>query len=307
MFPHKLTGRIMLASVLALVALAIPGEVSAQKLNPKEFKPGKTIVFPMPQHGKSWSSGGSEPVRGCIVLPKNFKRSRKHPVWLHLGGGDGGARKVTKVANLLDKQNYVFLGVDYRDGGGYSSGFPIGKSLISMLVQAPFIQLDTRSMVVSGKSSGAYAIGGNYNSRFGRKFGAYVLMAGGGGRSGTLSPRAVRNKTVYWAVGENDTKKATAGESRIKAIRDNHKLLKKRGGHSTLKVVDGKGHKIDVEDFGDHLKKWVYKWAPPFRTLHVYWNRRNQMSARKKRRIASKIKNHWLQFPWKETVSVSGN
>ncbi len=295
----------LLGFLVFLLFTGFPGNSTAQKLDPSKFAPGKSLTIPMPDKGKRVISKCNEPVRTRIILPDNFQSSRSHPVWVHMPAGKGDAADVKRWADFMNRKNYVFVSVDYTCKRGYKGGFSLVKFVLKSLVNAPGINLKTRGMVVSGKSSGAYAISISHNSSFGKLFGAYILVAGGL----ELSPPAVgKSRAVYWAIGSEDTKKASAGRSRVAVVRKSHRRLKGNGLKSTLNEIDGKGHGIGIDDFGEDLRKWVYRWAPPFRKFYAYKRRMEQTdNPSDKREYAQKIHSTWLEFPWKDEVPSPGN
>ena len=122
------------------------GKALPDKISPKELGPSADIIVRLKQLGRR--EQGDKPMRARYKLPKNFKPTHKHPIWLHLGNTDGWKDTEYKWINrVVGGDNFVVINVDHKDGHD-PMGMRAGMAAIRLLEEATLI--DREYMVISG-------------------------------------------------------------------------------------------------------------------------------------------------------------
>ena len=142
------------------------------------------------------------PARMAIYLPRNYDRSKKHPLLVFLNGGDGGDGSALGVAQgITGQQDFVCVNMPLFRTPGYQPtkpGSPGGNFIITepdgramwphfktMLekLEALVPNLDPKHRVIGGSSNGAHSIAALIDGSDGevcKRFSAFLFVEGGG-------------------------------------------------------------------------------------------------------------------------------
>ncbi len=189
---HKITSRflvVMLGVVLVYGSLAAD---PAPKLTPGETF---TVQFPeMPPTFYALQQKKDVKPQMTIYLPTNYDIASKHPLFIFLNGGDGGAGKDLGVARSLTQgKDFVCVSIPLFKAN-QTNGFvvlsaPDGKYMWpffrTMLerVEELVPNIDTDHHILGGFSNGAHATAALLDGSEGevaRRFSAFLFVEGGG-------------------------------------------------------------------------------------------------------------------------------
>jgi len=273
------------------MALAIflihPGLMAATKIDPALVKPGAEIVVDIPELGNS-GRRKTEPVQAMITFPDNYDEKVKHPILASVWGGYGGINQAKRFNRIIEKKNFICIGVDYsidKAKGARDPGFQNVMYVLKLLGKVA--KFDSKSMVIAGFSSGAYNISDSYDSKNGKAFSGYILIAGGMG----LNPSSVKKKAVLLIAGEKDTQKASQGKSRVSAQVSCYEKLKKAKANVALIMQKGVGHSWS-QDYDEEVRDWFYEKLPLFSKHHAAYEKmkKTKSQSSKKRYAKSYLK-----------------
>ena len=237
-----------LLAILLLFA-ALRNGLAAPELPPEKLKPGAHIILDLPELGNSWRSGGKNPIQMKVILPKDYQPGRPHPVIVDLGGGTGGIRGADMWNGIMQGKRFLFLAVDYNTSG-YNSGPAHAEYALDIIEKS--VKIDRKKIVLTGSSSGAYSIGNVLRGRASGRFGAFIMIIGGG----PVPTKVVGDRPVLLVAGEKDTQKASAGVSRVASQQACHDRLKAAGADSTIIIQPGVGHGFSGKHHAE-VRDWI--------------------------------------------------
>ena len=243
--------------VFALPAMAIAAFANDDtKTIPREkFVPGASFTIQLPELGKSSRKKGEGPVELLVHVPVNYGADRPHPVVAFMGGGRGSIDQSKRWFSLLEKRNFIVFAVDYSFPAVRDPDFKSTIFCLDLLARST--TLDTKTVILSGESSGAYGLTTWLPSKNARKFCAFVPIIGGM----EMSPKIVGDRPVLHIAGEKDNQKASGGRSRVEVQIECVKKLKAGGADAEIIIQPDVGHGWKPESYDD-VRDWVYRKTP---------------------------------------------
>lgn len=227
-----------------------------------ELVPGGQIVLDLPEMGKSAASGGVDPIRMWVSLPRNYRRTTAHPVIVHFAGGRGRHDGANRWRTVVGSDNFILVGADYDHHENERRGMlRIGTcrdhesriALHVLQILGNSTRIDTATLILSGSSSGAFSITDNLTARSGpwQAFAGFCAIGGG---AQTESPR-LGDRVVLFLMGEDDEarrhgwlREAVASLSRVRS-------------NVTVHIVPGVGHSWD-RSMDPFIREWLADGFP---------------------------------------------
>ena len=201
-----------------------------------------------------------DPAACNLRLPANYDPTKKHPLIVWLGGGDGGNQP---GSGFVPEGDFVMAGLPFpKDANNPGQANMVGEfdeiwdyhrtMLDEIHRRVP--NLDRASSVIAGFSNGAHAIDGMLRVKGGKEggladyFGAFVLADGGGTDSAKGSYPSLKGKFAYCCYGET----SPAADIVPSAAKD----FRGRGAEMVLSEMAGTGHAFaDFEQV--KVKEWL--------------------------------------------------
>ncbi len=188
---------VMIGLRLLAVGRLASGMLAAETAPKLEAGGTLTVEFPeMPATFHAISAKNEVKARMTVFLPRNYDPARKHPLFIFLNGGDGGAAANPGVARALtEDRDFICVNVPLfkasdpagRDGIIMNSAdarymWPFFRTMLAKL-ESLVPNIDPSHRILGGFSNGAHATQGLIDESDGeitRRFSAFLFVEGGG-------------------------------------------------------------------------------------------------------------------------------
>lgn len=187
-----------LATALLITTGSAAGALAAETA--PQLAAGGTFTFTFPEMPPTFYAmcqKKNDKAQMVVYLPINYHPGRKFPLFLFLGGGDGGLVGSPGVSvSLVERKDFVVVGVPLfkaaqpntpewnyimnEADGRYM--WPLLKTMLAKLEQV-VPNIDPTCQVIGGSSNGAHATAALVDGSDGevaRRFSAFLIVEGGG-------------------------------------------------------------------------------------------------------------------------------
>lgn len=188
-------------TIVALTLLLVAGRALAEN-SPSALRPGATLTIAFPELPPTYYALAQKknvPAQMTIFLPTNYDPARKHPLFIFLSGGDGGAggdpavaRAITQEKDFVcvsmplfrapEPQGTTQRGTVVISGPDGRAMWPCFRAMLAKLDDV-VPNLDPAHQVLGGFSNGAHATAALLDESDGavaRRFSAFFFGEGGG-------------------------------------------------------------------------------------------------------------------------------
>jgi len=187
-----------LATALLITTGSTAGALAAETAPQLAAGGTFTLTFPdMPPTFYAMCQKKNDKAQLVVYLPTNYHPGRKFPLFLFLGGGDGGVVGSPGVSvSLVERKDFVVVGVPLfkaaqpdtpewnyimNEADGRTM-WPLLKTMLAKLEQV-VPNIDPACQVIGGSSNGAHATAALVDGSDGevaRRFSAFLIVEGGG-------------------------------------------------------------------------------------------------------------------------------
>jgi hypothetical protein len=260
---------VLLACVAPLVAADKPEKAAAapvEKAVPRsELKslvaPGATLKFDFPELTVDRKGA----LAACyLILPANYDATKKVPLVVWLGGGEGGNQP---NKSFLPAGDFVLVGLPYPKGannpkqanmvGDYAKVWAYHRFMLEEIAKI-IPNLDRSRSIIAGFSNGGHSIDGMLRLSSGPKltdyFGTFIFADGGGtdySSKGNLPDLKGKFAYACWGSEKGSNKPATSQLP---------KALKAKGATVVGSEMAGVGHAFDASEH-PKIAEWLEKVA----------------------------------------------
>lgn len=250
------------AAVLALAAKvrtsAVPGMKPAAGTPDPRVKPGEKFFLEFPSLAPDRHGG---PAKMEVRIPVRYDATRKYPLIIWMGGGDGG-NTVGMCPALVDQDSFICAGLPYPKGannpqkasivGEFKKIWRYQHAMLEELYRV-VPNLDSRLRIISGFSNGAHTIDGILNEArdYTDWFNCFILVDGGG-RAERWPHKDNQFACVLW--GENSMNKMS-GENNIHLAKHARMTL-------MAEEMKGAGHEF-AKPYVPKVREWIEKTVIP--------------------------------------------
>jgi len=218
---------------------------------------GKTLSFEFPELIKDMRG---EAAAINVRVPTTFDADKPVPLFIYLGGGNGG--NSPGGASGLTNDDFLCVGFPYPDDGrnpaqdnmvgSFDEVWDYWEPMLKKLDEE-FPNIDKRLRMIGGFSNGGHAIDGLLGeSAFADYFNAFILIDGGGALGGKY--RSSKGEHCYIAWGENSPNAINAEEVVSRARRSGMEYVESE--------MEGVGHAFP-ESEKKKVRTWIYEVVLP--------------------------------------------
>ncbi|PHX57754.1 MAG: hypothetical protein CK553_02890 [Opitutia bacterium] len=223
--------------------------------------PGATLKFDFPELTVDRKGA----LAAChLTLPTNYEATKKYPLVVWLGGGEGGN---TPSKAFLPEGDFILVGLPYPKGannpaqanmvGDYAKVWAYQRFMLDEIAKV-IPNIDRSRSIIAGFSNGAHAIDGMLRLSSGPKltdyFGIFIFADGGGTgytSLGALTDLQGRFAYVCWGSEKGSNKPNT---SHLPAA------LKAKGATVVGSEMAGVGHAFAPSEY-PKIAEWLEKVA----------------------------------------------